>query len=180
MEVVAILGAMIGIGVGYLYFSKQPAEYQAAALVQVISSLPPATRIQSFDAPELLINRSDESMVIKSQRVLKLAVEKGRLTEQPALKGLSADMIAGMLTGKDLGSSAGGKRCQHHADSNSYKCNDADFGAAVVNAVVDGYSTYLSAEFESNGSEIYNLVKDAQDKLRRHLQGIERQEPQVP
>ncbi len=160
-----ILGAMIGTGVGYLYFSKQPAEYQAAALVQVISSLPPATRIQSFDAPELGLTRSDESMVIKSQRVLKLAVEKGRLTEQPALKGMNADMIAAMLTGKDLVVQPAAKDANTTLIQITYKCNDADLAAAVVNAVVDGYSDYLSAEFQSNGSEIYNLVKDAQDKL---------------
>ena len=160
-----ILGAMVGTGVGYLYFSKQPAEYQAAALVQVISSLPPTTRIQSYDAPELGINRSDESMVIKSQRVLKLAVEKGRLTEQPALKGMNADMIAGMLTGKDLVVQPAAKDANTTLIQITYKCNDADLAAAVVNAVVDGYSSYLSAEFESNGSELYNLVKDAQDKL---------------
>ena len=160
-----ILGAMIGTGIGYLYFSKQPAEYQAAALVQVVSTLPPATRIQSFETPEMVLNRSDESMVIKSQRVLKLAVEKGRLTEQPALKGLSADMIVGMLTGKDLVVQPAAKDANTTLIQISYKCNDADLAAAVVNAVVDGYSDYLSAEFRSTGSEIYDLVKEAQDKL---------------
>ncbi len=50
-----IIGAMIGTGVGYLYFSKQPAEYQASALVQVISTAPPAPRVSQFDSPEVTL-----------------------------------------------------------------------------------------------------------------------------
>lgn len=162
-----ILGAMIGTGVGYLYFSKQPAEYQATALVQVVSNLPPATRIQHYDSPEMVLTRNDESMVIKSQRVLKMAVEKGRLTEQAALRGQSADMIAGMLSGKDLIVQPAAKDANTTLIQISYICNDAELAAAVVNAVVDGYSDYLGAEFKSNGYEIYELVKSAQDKLAK-------------
>lgn len=160
-----ILGAMIGIGVGYLYFSKQPAEFQAVALVQVVSSLPPATRIQQYESPEMAITRNDESMVIKSQAVLKLAVERGRLTEQPALRGQSADMIAGMLSGSSLIVQPAAKDANTTLIQISYKCNDAELAAAVVNAVVDGYSHYLKTEFDSNGSEIYELVKNSQVKL---------------
>ena len=160
-----ILGAMIGIGVGYLYFSKQPAEFQAVALVQVVSSLPPATRIQQYESPEMAITRNDESMVIKSQAVLKLAVERGRLTEQPALRGQSADMIAGMLSGSSLIVQPAAKDANTTLIQISYKCNDAELAAAVVNAVVDGYSHYLKTEFDSNGTEIYELVKNSQVKL---------------
>ncbi len=160
-----ILGAMIGIGVGYLYFSKQPAEFQAVALVQVVSSLPPATRIQQYESPAMAITRNDESMVIKSQAVLKLAVERGRLTEQPALRGQSADMIAGMLSGSSLIVQPAAKDANTTLIQISYKCNDAELAAAVVNAVVDGYSHYLKTEFDSNGSEIYELVKNSQVKL---------------
>ncbi len=159
------LGAMIGIGVGYLYFSKQPAEFQAVALVQVVSSLPPATRIQQYESPEMAITRNDESMVIKSQAVLKLAVERGRLTEQPALRGQSADMIAGMLSGSSLIVQPAAKDANTTLIQISYKCNDAELAAAVVNAVVDGYSHYLKTEFDSNGTEIYELVKNSQVKL---------------
>jgi polysaccharide biosynthesis transport protein len=162
-----ILGAMIGTGVGYLYFSKQPAEFQATALVQVVSTVPPATRIQQYESPEMVLTRNDESMVIKSQRVLKMAVEKGRLTDQAALRGQSADMIAGMLSGKALIVQPAAKDANTTLIQISYICNDAELAAAVVNAVVDGYSDYLNAEFNSNGSEIYELVKSAQDKLAK-------------
>ena len=162
-----ILGAMIGTGVGYLYFSKQPAEYQATALVQVVSTVPPATRIQQFESPEMVLTRNDESMVIKSNAVLKMAVEKGRLMDQTALRGLTVDMIAGMLSGKDLIVQPAAKDANTTLIQISYKCNDADLAAAVVNAVVVGYSDYLNAEFNSNGSEIYELVKNAQDRLAK-------------
>ena len=161
-----ILGAMIGTGVGYLYFSKQPAQYQASALVQVVESLPPSTRIQAYDPNEIAkYSRADESMVIRSQRVLKMAVEKGQLADQPALKGSSPDQIAAMLAGPNLVVQPAAKDANTTLLQISYVCNDADLAAAVVNAIVHGYSDYLSEEYRVFGDEIYELVTQAQEKL---------------
>jgi polysaccharide biosynthesis transport protein len=160
-----VLGAMIGTGLGYLYFSKQPAQYQAAALVQVVDSLPP-TRMDHYDPNEAAkITRTDESMVIKSQKVLRLSVEKGRLNEQPALRGKSVDLIAGMLSGKELVVQPADKTGNTTLISISYTCNDAELAAAVVNAVVEGYDAYVSEDSRTNTNKIYDIVTKAQESL---------------
>src|SRR5688572_6651559 len=63
-----ILGSILGAALGALYFSKQPAEYMAKALVQVIETVPRA--IQPFDGSEVAsYSRMDESLLVKSQKV---------------------------------------------------------------------------------------------------------------
>ncbi len=44
-----ILGSILGAGLGFLYFSQQPATYQAHAMVQVVNSMPMPTRNSFFE-----------------------------------------------------------------------------------------------------------------------------------
>ena len=94
-----ILGSLIGAGLGFLYFSQQPATYQANAMVQVVNNMPIPTRNSFFEPVEKGITRADESMVIRSQAVLLLAVKKGKLNEQGETEfaGMSPDDIVSML-----------------------------------------------------------------------------------
>jgi polysaccharide biosynthesis transport protein len=170
-----ILGSIVGTGLGYLYFSKQPAEYQASALVRVVDAIPQSSRsnMQAFDPDEVAgYGRQDESMVIKSQKVLELAVEKGQLTEKQVLKGMSAEQIVGMLSGPNLVVQPAAKDANTTLLSISYVCNDADLAADVVKAVVSGYSDYLTEEYRTVGEEVYELVTKAQAKLEDHFKKI--------
>ncbi|MEZ6136244.1 MAG: polysaccharide biosynthesis tyrosine autokinase [Pirellulaceae bacterium] len=171
-----ILGSIIGTGLGYLYFSKQPAQYQASALVRVVASLPQSTRnnnIQAYDPNEVAdFTRQDESRIIKSQLVLRNAVEKGNLTDQPALKGMTVDQIAAMLSGKNLVVQPGGKDANTALLEISYICNDAELAAIVVNAVVSGYSEFLSEEYRTVGREVHDLVTNTQKKLEEQFKKI--------
>ncbi len=161
-----IIGAMIGTGIGYLYFSKQPMQYQAQALIQVIDHSLPSSRFDRYDPIEgSKITRMDESLVIKSQKVLQLAVEHGRLTEQKALLGKTADQIVGMLSGKDLVVQPADKTGNTTILLISYTCNDAELAAAVVNAVVQGYSEYVNEDSRTATNKVIDIVRNAQENL---------------
>ncbi len=168
------LCALLGCGLGYLYFSKQPAQYEASALVRVVDSLPQSSRaVQAFDPDEIAsYSRTDESIVIKSQKVLRMAVEHGQLTQLPSLQGMSSEQIVGMLSGSDLVVQPADKDVNTSLLSISYVCHDAELAAAVVNAVVAGYSDYLSEEYRTVGNEVYELLSTAQDKLEDHFKTI--------
>ncbi len=175
-----ILGAFVGTGLGYLYFSKQPAEYQASALVRVVDSLPPSTRLQQRDPNDTSeITRSDESLVIQSQKVLRMAVERGQLTEQPAFSslGLSAEQItADLMVSEDLVIQPAAKDDNTTLLEINYICTDADLAAVVVNAIVDGYSDYLTEEYRTVGNEMYELVTKAQDRLSQTYKDLSKKD----
>ncbi|GIW96910.1 MAG: capsular polysaccharide biosynthesis protein [Pirellulaceae bacterium] len=174
-----IIGALIGTGLGYLYYTKQPTEYIAHALVQVVDALPP-TPIQAYDPKEVAnISRADESRVIRSQTVLRMAVERGNLTEQPALRGKTVDQIVGnLMSTKDLVVQPAAKDSNTTLIEISYVSHDADLAAAVVNAIVDGYSDYLTEEYRTVGNEVYDLLNRAEANLNASYEELKKRNDQ--
>lgn len=174
-----ILGSLIGAGLGYLYFSKQPAQYLAQALVQVATSLPSAARMEMYSPQDVLgtDSRADESMVIRSQKVLRLAVEKGQLTEQTEFAGQTRDQIVSYFMDEEtpLVIEPAAKDDNTTLISISYVSTDAELASLVVNAIVEGYSEYLNGEYADVGDEIYNLVTEAQTKLQDRYKALNEQ-----
>ncbi len=164
-----ILGSLVGAGLGFLYFSQQPATYEAAALVQVVNSMPIQTRNQFFDPMEKTITRVDESMVIRSQAVLRLAVKQGKLNEQQnsEFTGMQADEVVGELMKKKspLVIEPADKDDNTTLIHISYVSEDAEFAAKVVNAIVEGYGEYLDKEYRSVGDDLNNLLDGAKNSL---------------
>lgn len=164
-----ILGSLIGAGLGFLYFSQQPATYQANAMVQVVNNMPIPTRNSFFEPADKGITRADESMVIRSQAVLLLAVKKGKLNEQPEteFEGLSPDEVVSML--KDERSPLVIEPADKDDNTTligiSYISENAEFASKVVNAIVEGYSEYLEKEYKSVGDELNGLLSSAKVAL---------------
>ncbi|MEC8555913.1 MAG: polysaccharide biosynthesis tyrosine autokinase [Planctomycetota bacterium] len=174
-----VLGSIIGAGLGYLYFTKQSKTYRAEALVQVINSMPSApNRGDYYDPNELIAanNRSDESLIIRSQKVLEKAVASGQLTEKGPFQGASVDSIVDELTGtRDLVIEPAAKDAKTTMLHISYVSTDPELAATVVNAIVDGYGEYLSEEYQSVGNKIYEVVNEGQQSLEREFQELNKQ-----
>ncbi|MEM7474601.1 MAG: polysaccharide biosynthesis tyrosine autokinase [Planctomycetota bacterium] len=170
-----ILGAIIGSGLGYLYFTKQPELFRAEALVQVAKSLPSTSRVEIYDPNEIIgtKNRADESMIIRSEIVLEKAVASGRLTDLGNFQGLTVDEVVGILVGtKDLVVEPAAKDASTTLIHISYVCHDRELAADVVNAIVEGYGEYLSEEYQSIGNEVYEVLTDAQKKLEKEYEDL--------
>lgn len=168
-----ILGSIVGACLGFLYFSRLPETFEAAAMVQVVNSIPAPMQNPFFD-PRNGINRVDESMVIRSQSVLKRAVQLGRLTEQSDFIGKNVDEIVSDL--KDVDSSLviepADKDDQTTLIRISYVSEDAEVAAKVVTAIVDGYDSYLVEEYKTVGDEIAQLIESAHSDLGKRVKDL--------
>ena len=103
-----------------------------------------------------------------------LAVEVGNLQKEAALAGMTDKGIISMLQGsKDLIVQPAAKNDRNTTMiSIQYICEDADLAAAVVNAIVDGYSEYLKVEYQSAGNEIYDLLTNAENRLAKTYEDL--------
>lgn len=171
-----ILGAIIGMALGYLHYTRQPPQYMANALVQVVSPLPPATRDQPYQADDVVkITRQDESLVIGSERVLRLAggklkenvLAEGKRIHDVYIKDMSTEQVAAWIGGSKFTVSPAAKDTNTTLMNISFVCDDHELSSMVVNAVVAGYSDYLSEEFRTVGQEIYKLMMEAQEKVAK-------------
>lgn len=164
-----ILGTLIGMSLGYLYYTRQPPQYKASALVQVVSPIPPSARVQAYNPDDVMqVSRQDESLVIASELVLNMAAEKLAKNDHPALKGMDSRQIAAWIASeKRLKVSPAAKDVNTTLINIDFVCDDQRLSAMVVNAIVEGYSDYLSEEYRTVGEEIYKLMTEAQDKVAK-------------
>lgn len=169
-----ILGSVLGTVLGYLYYSKQPAQYQAMALVQVIDSSP--VPVQAFETNKVSnMNTMDESLVIRSEAVMQLAVELGQLTDLPSMKaeGLNAKgVMFQLLESKNLFIEPAAKDAKTTLIEIGYICNSEEEAARVVNSIVTGYKTYLANEYSSVGTEVRDLITGAQGKVEEEFRKL--------
>ncbi len=185
-----IIGSFIGAALGFLYFSQKPATYQAYALVQVVNNMPMPTRTQFFEPADKGITRADESMVIRSQAVLLLAVKKGELNAQKGtdFEGLPPDAVVSLL--KDEKSPLVIEPADKDDNTTliriSYIAQNREFASKVVTAIVEGYNEYLEKEFKNVGDELNHLLTDARvalsedfQRLAGELQQFQRDHPDV-
>lgn len=91
-----IVLSMLGCGIGYMMFQRQIPIYQSSALAQVIHKNSDRQMAMLVSERDL----TDATFEIKSEGLLKPAIEKHRLSELSLLQGLSMDAavmsIAGM------------------------------------------------------------------------------------
>lgn len=168
-----ILGSIVGACLGFLYFSRLPETFEAAALVQVVNSIPAPVQNPFFD-PRNEVTRVDESMVIRSQAVLKRAVQLGRLTEQADFAGMTADEVVSELKSEatPLVIEPADKDDQTTLIRIAFVSEDAEVAAKVVIAIVDGYESYLAEEYKTVGDEISQLIETAHSDLGKRVKEL--------
>ncbi len=167
-KLLPILGAIIGMSVGYLHYTQQPPQYMASALVQVVSPAPTSNRIQPYSPDDVVqYNRQDESLVISSERVLRMAGENlMKSVSGKKLAGMDANAIAAWIaSGRKLTVAPAAKDTNTTLININFVCEDRELSSLVVNEIVRGYSDYLSEEYRTVGNQIYTLMMEAQEKV---------------
>lgn len=165
----AVLCAIVGVGCGYLLYVRQEPTYKSTSLVQVVYPSTEAAGIETLEGPDGTggPNRLDESLIIKSARVIDLAIEIGKLSSNTLLAGKSAAEIRTWILERDrLEVEPAGRDKSTALIELSFVCEDADLSHQVVESIIAGYDTYLEQAYRNLGSEVVRVVTQAQDKLR--------------
>lgn len=153
--ILQFFGLALGALVGYRLFIQKPPLYKATAQLEVVSL--------TSHFPRPIINgridsgsRSDDLVVVRSSKVLRKAIELGKLTQHPKLAGRSAEEI--LLWLRDPRSKVLDVQMRaiaKYADviNISITTDDAKLSGDLVQAIVDGYEVFLR-EY-SNPNELH-------------------------
>ncbi len=118
-------------------------------------------------------NRADEARIITSKEVLRNAVEKGRLSENPRFSGLSQDEIIGWIRGgKRLSVTPGTKEVSTTIIDVTFRCDDPELSAEVVRSIVQGYQTFIGKEYSNAGTEIIDQIRNAKTDLDEKFRAL--------
>lgn len=172
-----MFGALLGMGMGYLWYTKQPPIYQSTAEVQIVT--PNTTKNMPIEGFELQSNSNplaDEIRVIRSELVLRDAAQMGDLSKTKTFSGMSNDQIASIL-------SSSGSLSLNPVNGNmggnvitvSFSCNDPNESRRIVQSVVDAYSKYLQSLHRNVGDETLAFIDEARGDVLSRLQELERE-----
>lgn len=170
-----ILGALIGMALGWLHYSTLPPLYIATEQIRVVSPIQANSRNQPYNSDDIMqMTRLDESMVISSPLVIKLAAEKLVVDPvakpRPAIGGKSAEAVAGYIaSNRRLTVAPAAKDSNTSLVNISFVCEDKHLSPLVVNAIIQGYSDYQSEEYKTVGNEIYKLMTEAQKRVGEEM-----------
>lgn len=159
-----ILLAIVGGGLGYLYFQRQTPLYSSGALLQIIhhNSDP---RVESLLAER---NLSDAQYVITSRKLLEPCIESHSLDQLSTLAGLSSEdairRLGGMIT---AGSSAA------NILNISCKGSNPNDTAVISNAVANEYIKHQEESYQDAVGRLKSLLTQAKDELSKSLTTLE-------
>ena len=159
-----ILLALVGGGLGYLYFQRQIPRYRSNSLLQVIhhNSDP---RVESILAER---NLSDAQFVITSPKLLEPCFEKHNLRELKSLSGLTMENAI-LRIGSMINSSS------QAANILQISCEGAEPGdtARIANAVSQEFIEHQRVSYENAVTKLQLLLTQAKDELSGSLKILE-------
>lgn len=174
-----ILGTILGLGIGYLVYTRQTPQYAASALVRVVSDFPASSaRSNSSDRDEALrYSQLDESRVIQSEAVLNLAIKEGKLKDKLGMQEM--EILSWIRKDKKLRVQPASKDLNTTLIDITFICEDAQKASDVVNAIVTGYGLYLSTEYSNRKSDMMLVIESAQEKFEQHYAAIRKREKEL-
>ena len=169
-----ILGLSLGLGAGYFHYSRQPAIFQSSARIQIVEPVAnrniPVEGIKTGSSGSRIL--TDESMVIRSEKILQSAATFGELDKTAEFSGLPKEVIAAQIATVSVVPADKGTTSVlqiSYASTNPLTCQ------AVVQAVIDAYGIHLSEQYRSAGQETLKLIEEARDQLEKQIETLDDQ-----
>ena len=159
------LAALVGLGLAYLYNSRQPPVFASGASVLLIYRAPDLPGQNGPTQQANLIN--DHLVLLRSPEFLKSAVGKGDFGSFPRLRDPAA-AVAVMADGLKVSNPKG-----TNVINLAYTGPDPRECEAAVKAVLAGYKDYLNVSQQDASLETVTLITDAKDELLRDLSSAE-------
>lgn len=163
-----ILLAMVGAGLGYLYFQKQIPRYNSSALLQVIhhNSDP---MVENLMAER---NLSDAQFVISSRKLLEPCITNNNLGDLETLRGLAIDdailRVAGMVKAVPARDAAN----ILHISCEGPNASDT---AEIANAIAAEFISHQEKSYENAVTKLQLLLTQAKDELSDNLVTLEQE-----
>jgi succinoglycan biosynthesis transport protein ExoP len=165
-----ILGGVVGLIIGALYYSRQPAVYQSSASVLIIKKQQDAMPAQGVDAGSKFMEDylMTHLIILKSPAIADLALKKGQLGKLKSLAGVGDPqaVIMGSLTvSRDTQGTSGSTSILNL----SYKGPIPEDCAVILAAVVESYKDFLDKTYRNVNEDTVSLIEKAKDILHNDM-----------
>lgn len=160
----------IGAALAYYYYLQQPIRYRATSQVLVIKQQAEmlVTSVNGLDPSGQRDPLANDARMIMSDAIVGPAVTQYQLNELPTLAG-SSNIAQTILSDLTVNRATQGGEVLDI----TYRSNDPDDCAKVVNAVVDSYNEQLMKAYADVGTQTAELLRDAKEEWQKSLKKAE-------
>lgn len=167
-----VLGAIVGLVLGSLYYAQLPESYRTTAQVLVIKNQPESLQSTGIDRFSLYEDYLATHLpLIKSELIVQRALQKPELkTLRSAAGGQRTDPRDGIirsLTVKRDSKDATG--AYNNILNLSYQSGDEHDGSLILQAILDAYREFLDETYRKSNDDTLELVTRARDQLEKDL-----------
>lgn len=163
-----LFGILLGLGLGYLYFTRQPAVFQSYAWIQVTPNqmqLP----TKNFRADSSFVGAVETQCdTISSRTVILKAIEDANLAKRTEFR--SAEAAYASIMGN---LSVEPRSNYSQTIVISYIGSTPSVTRAVVDAVVKAYQDHIGSTDQENSRQVIDLITLARDELLKDLSALE-------
>lgn len=159
-----ICGGLIGLSLGYLYFTKQVPIYESSSRVLVVREN------TSLEIPirgigdTRIENDATATLLIRSPLIVGDAVKKHDLGQLPQFAG-GGDPTGAIIGGLGVNIVGGNGKILDL----TYRGTDQQSCATILKAVISSYQSFLGKTHENVNEETVRLITDAKDSLLKQL-----------
>lgn len=165
---IILLGLILGLGLGYLYFTKQEPVYRSDAkmlMIELKPSLPSGT--PGSGSPSYTSTADTHEAVMRSPMLVGQAIDKHKLGSLDSLRG-SVSPVNAIIANLSVESMVS-QQSNSHVVSVSYEGSDPTDCAKILTAVIETYQEFLGDTYQHLAAETVSLINEAKDVLHRQL-----------
>jgi len=166
-----VLGIVVGLVLGFVYYCSSTPVYKAAAQVLVIKKRPSTLPNTGVDLSQAYADDyfSAQQALIQSPLIIDRAIQRGKLQTLASLAGVRnpRDVIVGGLSvGHDAKDSS--DRTNVILDL-TYRSTVAEDCATVLNAVIDSYQEFLDEVHRKDSDKVRQLFTQWKNEVQKQL-----------
>lgn len=169
-----LLGVVVGLVVGALYYAQKPAIYQANAQLLVVKKGPDALPVSGLDQRYAALSSVDDYLathmvLIKSPVIVGRAAEKRELKSLRSFKDRgdpAAAIPASLSVTRDTKETGGSASNILYL---SYRGQVPEDCPTVLNAITDSYREFLDETYRSMSTKTVDLISQAKTYLSKTL-----------
>jgi capsular exopolysaccharide synthesis family protein len=168
-KTLVVFGVLVALVLGTLYFAQAAPLYESEAQVLVVKKRPDVLPV----AGNGLGATPSEDFIPTHQGILKSALIVNDAVQKAKLHSLDSFKDTKRVTERILkrlkATRSGKKGALTNIIDVSFRANDPQDAATVLNAVLDSYQNFLEATYKSGSEEAVKLLADARNVLERQF-----------
>jgi succinoglycan biosynthesis transport protein ExoP len=169
-----ILGAAIGMTIGYLFYGQARPQYRASALVQVETRKKHIPMDNNNGQMDMGSPINDELLLIKSMTVLQNTIELGKFSSHRRLASMSPEALIVYLK-KNITAKLGSTDPNTTVMSISVTTDEAELSGFILQALVAGYKDHVSKRLKNATSEVLSVLAKYRDNYEAKQEAAEKE-----